>query len=437
MLFDTILVGAGPSAVAALAGLPKGRKVLVLTGEDARLPAREARALHAKIDSVSHESGEPAGIGERIRFAPPSKGELVQPAITGGLANYWGQQFARYEANDPWPRHCFASHADYLTACGEIEALFRCSPGADGSSRVTLESGYRHRTPNLVLGSAAGPQMGLRSMRDAFQTQAALHNATVLPLAARRWEAGGGFVRVVLSDGSTVSGRQVLLAAGVVGTLKLVFASCMDVSSTTFGDHAPVMLYTTLKPGALPMTRRDGEKHFNTLAIERVLQDKVTLFASVYRLSHAPLSLLLAMLRLPALVKGLNIPGIMNLITPVQVWTEATQMRYRLERGKDAVFVEGSPGTGADPEMKSFLQWLKPRAKVWKTAGFTPGGGFHYCAGRVVCGDAPEVPVDEYLRQTQQGRVHAVDSTVLPELGCCPSALTMMANSLRTVARLT
>lgn len=434
--FDTILVGAGPCAIAALSALPKGRKVLVLTGADARLSANQSKACHAKIDSVAHENSEPRGIGDRISFVHPSKGELVQSAIVGGLANYWGQQFFRYEANDPWPQRNFVTHADYLATCGEMEALFRCSPGANCRSKVALDSGYRHRTPNLVLGSATGPHLGLLSMRDAFQTQATLHNATVLHLAAQRWELGNGFVRVILSDGSTVSGKQILLAAGVIGTLKLIFASCIDVRSTTFSDHAPVMLYTTLKPSMLPMVRHDGEKHFNTLAIERVLEDKVTLFASAYRLSDAPLSLLLAMLRMPAVVKGLNIPRFMNIITPVQVWTETTQMRFRLERGRDKAVVEAGTINGEDLEMKDFLCWLKHRSMVWKVAKYTPGSGFHYCSARVASADAPEMPVEDYLQQTQNGRVVAVDATILAKLGCCPSALTMMANSRRTVERL-
>ena len=169
MLFDFILIGAGPTAVAALTALPLGKKVLVATGANCRLGGSRTKSVHAKIASVARESGEEIGIGERISFAAPTKGELLRPAIVGGLANYWGQQFARYEANDPWPRKTFDSYEQYLQTCGKMEKLFDCSPGPDGGGMVPLDAGYSHRTPNLVLGCAGGRRLGLMSMRAAVQ----------------------------------------------------------------------------------------------------------------------------------------------------------------------------------------------------------------------------------------------------------------------------
>lgn len=434
MVFDTILIGAGPCAVAALSALPKGRKILVISGAGGRLSAAHARFVHAKIDSVARENGEDPGIAQRIKFAPPAKGELVRPAIVGGLANYWGQQFARYEAKDPWPRQTFGTHVQYLAACEEVEKLFYCSPDAARSSAVTLDSGYSYRTPNLVLGSASDRSLGLLSMRNVFQSLAASHGATVVHLSAVRWELMRDSVRVFMSDGSCAEGRQLLLAAGVVGTLNLAFASCPEIAAATFGDHAPIMLFTTLKKSSLPTTRPDGVKHFNTLAIEKILDDKIALFASLYRLSHAPLSLLFAMLKLPALSKGIKMPGLINLLTPIQLWTEATQFRYRLERGSNSAFVDVPPAPGAeDAELAAFLRWLKPRAKVWKISWATPGGGFHFCAARLRLADGVEIPLSDHLHQTQPGRVIVVDGASLAELGCRPSALTMMANSRQTV----
>lgn len=433
MLFDTMVIGAGPCAVAALSALPRGRRVFIATGADSRLGRSETKSVHAKIVSTATEHGEEVGIGQRIPFAGKQGGELLRPAVVGGLANYWGQQFVRYEANDPWPRATFGSHDHYLEACSRIEDLFLCTPGAaERGSIVTLGGGYQHRTPNLVVGSAGEGRLGLRTMRSAFEAQARAHGATVRQASAARWELTADGVRVFLSDGSTAEGRHLLLAAGVVGTLNLAFASCADVGSATFGDHAQSMLYTTLKGRTLPTRRADGEKHFNALAIERILDDQVTLFASLYRLSHAPLSLLLGMLKLPQLARGMDIPGLMNVVTPIQVWTQTAQMRYRLERGAAEAFVEEPPHAAADLEMAEFLRWLKPHAQVWKVNPPVPGGSFHFCAARVKTAGQGETPLDQYLAETQKGRVTAVDGSILPELGCRPSALTMMANSRRT-----
>lgn len=433
MLFDTMVIGAGPCAVAALSALPHGRRVFIATGADSRLDRSETKSVHAKIVSTAKEHGEEVGIGQRIPFAGKQGGELLRPAVVGGLANYWGQQFVRYEANDPWPRATFESHGRYLEACSRVEDLFLCTPGAAArESIVSLGAGYQHRTPNLVVGSAAGGRQGLRTMRSAFQALAHVHGATVQQASAVRWELTNDSVRVFLSDGSTAEGRHLLLAAGVVGTLNLAFASCPEVGSATFGDHAQSMLYTTLKGKTLPTRRTDGEKHFNALAIERIMDDRVTLFASLYRLSHAPLSLLLGMLKLPQLARGINIPGLMNFVTPIQVWTQTAQTRYGLKRCAAQAWVEAPPDAAADMEMADFLRWLKPHAHVWKINPPVPGGSFHFCAARVKAAGRGETPLDQYLAETQKGRVIAVDGSVLPKLGCRPSALTMMANSRRT-----
>ena len=437
MLFDFVLIGAGPCAVAALSALPPGKKTLVVTGTNDRLEARRARFVHAKIDSVAHENGEPAGVAQRIPFARPKRGELIRSSIVGGLANYWGQQFARYEANDPWPRETFSCHAEYLTACGKIEELFHCSPGHSSGEVQHLGSGYGCRMPNLVLGSAADPGLGLMSMQAVFNSLVVGGGATVLHHAAVSWEVMKDSVRVLLSDGSVVQGRRVLLAAGAVGTLQVVMASCPEVHSTTFGDHSPVMLYTTLKSRSLPMVRADGVRHFNALAVEKIVGGRVESFASLYKLSDAPLSLLLAMLKLPLLIRRLRIPRIMDLLTPVQLWTEATQMRYRLVRDEPHALVDvPSADCALDSELNCFLNWLKQHARIWKTTVTVPGGGFHFCAGRVQLDDGGDVPLVDYLQETQNSRISVLDGAALPALGCRPSALTMMANSRQTMERL-
>jgi choline dehydrogenase-like flavoprotein len=85
--------------------------------------------------------------------------------------------------------------------------------------------------------------------------------------------------------------------------------------------------------------------------------------------------------------------------------------------------------------MTGFLQWIKQRARVWKIAGPVPGGGFHFCAARVRTADGELATLDDYLHKTQRGKVVVVDASALPDLGCRPSALTMMANSHRQVER--
>src|SRR5262245_17862864 len=126
-VYDIALIGSGPVAVAALAALPEGMKIVIATGEKKSAACRETKT-HFKIRAVAAGRREKPGVIS-IPFLGSKKGHLVDSATPGGLANYWGQQFVRYEESDPWPRDVFASHSEYIHDCARIEALFTCSPG--------------------------------------------------------------------------------------------------------------------------------------------------------------------------------------------------------------------------------------------------------------------------------------------------------------------
>src|SRR5688500_17580173 len=98
---DLIVIGAGPTAIAALHGVPAGLRISVVTGAG----MHDGSPVHPKIRSVAYEQREAPGVTD-FRPLPGDRG-LHDTATVGGLANYWGQQFIRYEHNDPWPRNVF------------------------------------------------------------------------------------------------------------------------------------------------------------------------------------------------------------------------------------------------------------------------------------------------------------------------------------------
>jgi hypothetical protein len=81
-------------------------------------------------------------------------------------------------------------------------------------------------------------------MRRTIEKLIARHNATAVATRVKSLAYDGANWRVQLIDGSIVSARRIILAAGVLGTAGLLMRSFPEVSSVRLRDHAPWMLYT-------------------------------------------------------------------------------------------------------------------------------------------------------------------------------------------------
>jgi hypothetical protein len=419
--FDVVLIGAGPAAVAALAAAPAGLRIAVLTGA---VPTPTAGA-HAKIKAVAYERREAAGLGEGLPFDDPREGALFSTAAEGGLANYWGQQFIRYEPADPWPSDIFADYAGYLQACGEIDALFHVSPAKDAV--VPVGGGYQARTPRLLLGAAEAPAAGLLAMRTVFRRLAAAREATLLARRAVRFETEAEGVRVILDDGSRIDAKRAILAAGVVGGLRLIMASCSDVVHGDLQDHSPFMLYTRGIGRIGRVARADAVRHLHTLAIESVEDGRTRFFASIYRMSQAPMSLLLTAVGLPPLLRGWPAPPFADLIKPVQLWTGLTRSRMRIGADGRASAIDRPPPLERDAEALAFVRWLRSNHVQVSVRNTAPGGGFHYHGGELSIDGTSLTPVRRFLEQRYGSRISCVDASVLGDIGCRPHTLTAMA----------
>lgn len=417
---DIVLIGAGPAAVAALAALPNGMRVAVLTGEDAGKKELSGR-IHPKIRAVSLQRGEAPGMTSPLPFAEPCTSTLFDSASVGGLANYWGQQFVRDGAGDPWAREIFADHQEYERACAEIESLFVCSPPGTSASGTASQEDYSSFTPRLVLGVPDNPSCGLLAMREALDSLCEQRGLTRYSARARGWEKAGAHMRVHLENGRWVDGRGVLLAAGVVGSLRLTMASCPEIRGASLKDHAPHLLHVAGLKRQIALLRSDGVRHFNSLTIEWKAQARTRLFASVYRMSHASLGLLLAALGLPPLLPRLSPPGLVDWITPVQVWTEKTTMHYDMARGNAYAKCVDRPNPDTDDRLQHFQTWLRGKGATVLKRSVTPAGdGFHYHAAQVSLQNGSDLPLQDFLETRFAGQVQCVDASRLQAIGYRP-----------------
>ncbi|HEX5213177.1 MAG TPA: hypothetical protein VFW22_15740 [Pseudolabrys sp.] len=426
--FDAILVGAGPAAIAALSAMPPGLRLAIITGAASSPPQKGAKP-HPKVSSVAFEYREEPGLTDFLPNSSANGPGLFSTASVGGLANYWGQQFVRYSANDSWPDDIFDRYSDYAQACKQVEAMFRLSPApvseCERADDATIIDGYSFRTPRLLIGTDVEPNSGLLAMRKKFQDLVTSLNLETIASRAVSWTVERSNVCVRLSNGETVKGRKLILAAGVVGTLRCILAACSEISAVRFSDHAPYMLYTWGLGRLVRVERTDGLRHFNALTIERLEGDRSQLFASVYRMRHAPLSLLLAVSGLPPMLRGWFAPSSADLIKPIQVWTETAKCQYRIDRDAGNLTLRDAPAADDDETLRNFLVWLKHHLVTLKVAAAR--GGFHYHAGEVTADGITYVPVRTFLEERFGDQVTCVDATVLKTVGCRPHSLTSMA----------
>lgn len=429
--FDVVLIGSGPAAVAALAAAPARARIGIVTGAT----RTRVRVTHSKIRAVAFERRELPGVGDIMPFTDGNAGSLFSTATVGGLASYWGQQFVRYAPADPWPRDIFGDHAAYLRACAAIEAMFRIEGSGGDQDTVSLGGSYLASSPRLLVGTAAAVDAGLLAMRAVFADLASKAGATIIGERAVSFARDGDDVKIRLENGDRLAADRLIIAAGVVGSLRLIMAACPEIAATRFDDHAPFMLYA-LGAGALrSRLPRRPTRHFNALTIEHIEHDRTRLFASLYDMRHASMSLFLAAVGLPPALRGWRAPQLAGVLSPIQVWTQATRQRIEICADGRVAVVENAPAAADDPDATALLGWLKSQGVRVRVGGSAPGMGFHYHRATLSLNHVDFTSPDIFLTERFGNVVHCVDASLLGTIGCRPPTLTAMAAALERSKR--
>ena len=435
--FDVVVIGAGPAAVAALLGLSPGLSVAAITGDQ---PAQVlGKSLHPKITSVAFARREAPGVADPLHPAHGNGRPLFATATTGGLANYWGQQVVRLAEADPWPHAHFPDFACYQRHCADVEAAFTLSADhivPSGAANFDL------RLPRLLLGTAAAPAADLHAMRQAFATVAV--QAVVIAARASAIVRHGRHWQVQLHNGTRITGKTILLAAGALGTARLLADSFPAITRTRLHDHAPWMAYHI---GLGKLLRRRPAlpfRHFNALTLERADAAGTAVFASVYDIGAADVNLLLATAfgRSFGLLRGLRYDlrrgKAISLLQPVQVWTRSTRDEIEIQPRTNR-FERVSDATGArdDPDLAATLSFLRSQGgRNLATSRTRPGHGFHY-HNLQIAADGAFTPVQSFLETQTDGAVVCLDGSVLQEIGVRPHTLTLMAVAHRVASHFT
>lgn len=431
-VFDLAIIGAGPAGYAALTALQGySGSVAMITGS---VPY-SSQVGHGKICSVAYERQKGPSIGERAR-TKDGRGEVFATAEIGGLSNYWGQQLQRYRAKDPWGRSQFVpTWQAYCSACSAVENDLVLSGGAEAGD-VETNDGMYSQSPRLLVGTRKLPNAGLDSISEAISDRiTAMPGVNLISARVNRIEAACESVKIIVSDGESIYARRVLLASGVPGSAGILSRSLPLVKEAYFSDHAPHMLLAFGLSRLLDDSHNKRVDHFNSLSLLKNSDDHTTLFASVYRLSGAPLSLLTTMLGIGAFGRGMTPPTFIDFMRPIQVWTLHTVSRCTYWPAAEIVdFEEAKRDT--DNELRNMQEWLRRNRVPVKLLSTPPGQGFHYHRLELSTGQGKSVSVDKVLSDAFERRVTCIDASVLQEIGCMPHTLTAMAQGYARVRSL-
>ena len=423
---DVAVIGAGPTAFVALSELTKLglSNIAIITGA---VPDRSA-SLHAKVASVSYESDEIPGLAEGIRFA--SGTELYATAKMGGLTAYWGQQFQRYDERDCWQIPGCDRYRDYVALCEDIESNFRVI-GGKKLSRVDMGNGvFSVHMPKLLVGTPRCPNANLEAMQIALEDILTCSRVYRIDARVDMFHSLLDGVELQLSNGQRVRAKKVILSAGVVGSMGILMRSIPGIESAEFFDHSPYMLYAFGRFGWLGKAPADFPRHLHARAVMLDDSSGCRAYASVYQMSQAPISLLLATFGLKPALRGCRIGPLADLVRPIQVWTPMAFTKYRVEpRTKSAELIT-SPDLHEDIALKDFRSQIRSRG-AWSLVSSTPAGyGFHYHNLYLKGRNGHIRSASDVISELYGDRLCCIDASTMERIGCRPHTLTEMVHAL-------
>ena len=430
--FDVVIVGSGPSAIGALLGLNRdnstAKRVAVVTGTANHSSGQEtwSAGIHSKVRNELFESSSWHSICNLIPLTEQKrKLALFETACVGGLATFWGQQLVRHSPADFQPAAVADSYEKYRNACDLIEHHVGFKERDAGQHAFVVDGCEAIvKSPRLL--------EPLDAMREAFH-RASRDSKIIDQRVVRLFRASDGRITVVCEDGQSLTADQTILAAGVLGTARILSSSVPSVKGCRFSDHTPYFFHTLARKN--PLIRRFGglTRNMNFLNLEVTRSGSVQIFGSVYCATRMAANLALGELGVSPLRilagRQLTVP---LPYYPIQIWTKDSIVEVELERVGQETRARTLPRR-ADTQLDLARQMIG-------TCGFkifhanmthTPAGfGFHHHNLRISEDGLTYEPAGDFVHRHFGATLTIVDGSVLREVTPRPHTETLMANAL-------
>lgn len=372
-------------------------------------------------------------LADEVSFSP--KLSMYASASVGGFANYWGQQVPLYDEDEPWHAPGMDQYGDYLKICRELESYFHIV-GGDKITELNNTS-LVAQSPRMLIGTKDQKNINLDSLSAAIRGKFSdLEGLKVINSRVRKFSFAQNLVELTLADGTSIHSRRMILASGVIGNSNILQRSIPMCRGTRLRDHSPYMIYTIGLSHQLGTSPSDFEDGFNSRTLSPHNKTYPPIFASVYKMSKASVSLITASLGLGVHMRGFRSSRLADFVHPVQLWTPNTLSRYQHTiKDNAATVIQVSSIIKTDPSLTTFQKDLKTCGVWFKTISSKPGQGFHYHDLRLLNHNGAETSVADVLQHQFSGRVICVDASTMKKIGCKPHTLTSMARAVAMVRK--
>lgn len=479
---QALVIGSGPSAVAAAASLiDRGiRPTVIDGGRDAPLEALKrqekarARVLGPDVSSARFNKSNPGQkdwFGSNHPFSQPEASPLryQDPLVVkasygvGGLSRVWGGTFAYPDEWEGWPRVCRPSSDDLALVRRLVPAAHTQWPMGESSLEDGVVRGARSSGEAMrAFMKASTENWRVRPSTVAIDTRPESSSTCVYSAQCltgcpndaiwfagtqiRTWKAQGlieympGHTAVKLLEGEagvivhtlsehgphTITAERVFVAAGPLATGGLLIASGL-VDRLTIRDTATAFLAAL----SLGSSGFDSNAHHLSQWWVTSLDDRFS--AQVYAPDRSHVARLAA--RAPQVVASPRLlEAVAARLHPVIAYLDSRWSDdLYLSRDGAHVRVEGRTSRQSVAVFKSYLKLLRatflkagyivPLQAVEFTA---PGTGYHSGASM-----PHGATTDAQGRLSSGSRVHVVDSSVIPRLHVGSITPTVMVNAAR------
>jgi hypothetical protein len=224
-IFDFAIVGSGPAAIGTLWALEekilRGARVAIFSGEKTQnlLPTKSSiKKVHPK---VRKEMFEASFQGAVCQFTPlrflGQEYFLFEAACTGGLSSFWGQQFVRLSANDFVPTPVVDGYDKYEFAFNLVEQRLGFKEASSPEQRELGDGCQMMIGPPRLLEP-------LTIFSDTFRCASA-HAHVFTQRVLRLQKLNNHAFHVICEDGERITSKRIILAAGVLGTARILVNS--------------------------------------------------------------------------------------------------------------------------------------------------------------------------------------------------------------------
>lgn len=404
-MLDIVIVGSGPSSISSLISLSNSKKkICIVTGENKLSDKKKFSINHPKISFLTNTNK----YFSDFFFNLENKNKIYSSNRIGGLGNYWGQGFGKNNYQNLNQKKLFKNEQDYKKIICKLYNYFNIN--IDNKFELNKNIFLKSK---ILKGYKNFKNLNLNTFSHLFKNLT--KNRTVIHSKVLKIEDKTKYLKVFLNSGQVIYSKKVLLAAGVIGNLKIIFNSFKYVNTCKFNDDCPFLYYSFI---------------FNNKFVKNIsnfisyTHSNKNSFASIYSLSKIDLKFLIYYIAKIKIIlkKKFYLKFLKNFIF-FQVWNNQSLEEVICNRD-NTYFVKKKS------KSKNKLNLKIKKMFVFYSTKTLPGQGFHYHNLRIK-EKWRFFHLENFLKTKFKSKVICIDSSIAKKIEPGPYTASEMAISYK------